>query len=133
FNAMTKLDFGQGLEYVVGFDRQQFSGSDDVWRIANLEEVVNAYFVQVRTTTLFDDTMLALGARRNDPDNSAAKSVWNFSGKHDFSDKLYVQANIGTSFRLPDAEMLFLNELYDEDNDGVPDDGYFAIGNPNLK
>ncbi len=134
FNAMTKMDFGHGLEYVVGFDRQQFSGSDQVWRIANLEETVNAGFVQVRTTAdLMDNTMLALGMRRNEPDNSAAKSVWNFSGKHNFTDNLYVQANIGTSFRLPDAEMLFLNELYDADNDGVPDDGYFAVGNPNLK
>lgn len=134
FNAMAKMDFGHGLEYVVGFDRQQFSGSDDVWRIADLEETVNAGFVQVRTTEdLFDNTMLAFGIRQNRPNNSDAKSVWNASGKHDFSDTLYVQANVGTSFRLPDAEMLFLNELYDADNDGVPDDGYFALGNPNLK
>jgi outer membrane cobalamin receptor len=134
FNAMAKMNFGQGFEYVVGFDRQQFSGSDQVWRIASLEESVNAGFAQIRTTEdLLDNTMLALGIRRNNPDNSASKSVWNFSGKHDFTESLYVQANIGTSFRLPDAEMLFLNELYDANNDGVPDDGYFAVGNPNLK
>jgi outer membrane cobalamin receptor len=133
-NAMAKMDFGHGLEYIIGFDRQQFSGSDDVWRIANLKETVNAGFVQVRTTEdLFDNTMLAVGARQNRPDNSDAKTVWNISGRHDFNESLYVQANIGTSFRLPDAEMLFLNEIYDEDNDGVPDDGYFAVGNPNLK
>lgn len=133
FNAMTKLNFGHGLEYVLGFDQQNFSGTDDVWRIAELEEKVNAGFVQVRTTEdMFDNTMLALGLRRNKASNTASKTVWNFSGKHNFTDNLYIQANLGTSFRLPDAEQLFLNELYDEDNDGVPDD-YFSVGNPNLK
>ncbi len=133
FNAMTKMDFGLGFEYIVGFDRQQFSGSDEVWRIAELEETVNAGFMQVRTTEdLLDNTMLAFGVRRNEPDNVASKTVWNFSGKHTFTDNLYIQANIGTSFRLPDAEMLFLNELYDDNKDGVPDD-YFSVGNPNLK
>jgi outer membrane receptor protein involved in Fe transport len=34
---------------------------------------------------------------------------------------------------LPDAEALFLYEYYDDDNDGVPDGGWFGLGNPNLK
>jgi outer membrane cobalamin receptor len=132
-NAMLKLGTDHGLEYILGYDRQEFSGSDDVWRIGNLEEQVDAGFVQIRTAEgLLDHTMLALGVRYNSPSNSASKSVWNFTGKHEFSDNLYLQANIGTSFRLPDAEALFLNELYDDNNDGVPDD-FFSVGNPNLK
>lgn len=132
-NAMLKYDAGHGLEYIAGFDQQRFSGSDDVWRIAKLEERVNAGFFQIRTTEdLLEDTMLAFGARYNKSSNIKARTVWNFSGKHNFTDNLYLQANIGTSFRLPDAEQLFLNEIYDEDGDGVPDD-FFSIGNPNLK
>ena len=134
FNAMAKLSFDGPLEYVVGLDHQNFSGSDDVWRIADLEEKVNAVFGQVRTTPrLMQNTTIAFGVRENDPSNAESVSVWNLSGKHDFTDRFYIRANVGTSFRLPDAEALFLNEIYDDDNDGVPDGGWFAVGNPNLK
>ncbi|MBL4821256.1 MAG: hypothetical protein JKY98_09765 [Gammaproteobacteria bacterium] len=62
FNAMAKINYGGGLEYILGFDQQRFSGEDDVWRIADQEEKVNATFVQVRTTNeLFENTALALG------------------------------------------------------------------------
>ncbi|MDX1562361.1 MAG: TonB-dependent receptor, partial [Gammaproteobacteria bacterium] len=133
-NAMAKLNFGGSLEYVVGVDHQNFSGSDDVWRIADQEEEVNAVFAQIRTTPeLFDNTTLAFGVRENDPSNADSVTVWNVSGKHEFTPNFFMQGNIGTSFRLPDAEALFLNEYYDDDNDGVPDGGWFAIGNPNLK
>jgi vitamin B12 transporter len=133
-NAMTKLDFGGRFDYVIGLDHQNFSGADDVWRIGDLEEEVNAFFGQVRTTPeLMENTTFAVGLRRNEPSNSEASTVWTLSGQHNFSDTLYLRANVGTSFRLPDAEALFLNEYYDDDSDGIPDDGYFAIGNPNLK
>ncbi len=71
--------------------------------------------------------------RNNQVSTGDDSTVWNLTGKHFFTDRLYAQGNIGTSFRLPDAEALFLNEYYDDDNDGVPDGGWFAIGNPNLK
>jgi vitamin B12 transporter len=132
-NAMLKYASAHGLEYIAGYDRQEFSGYDDVWRIGAQEETVDAWFGQVRTDdSLFENTMLAFGLRRNSPSNSADKTVWNFSGKHQLTDSLYLQSNIGTSFRLPDAEQLFLNEVYDYDQDGVPDE-YFSVGNPNLK
>ena len=134
YNAMAKMDFGGGLEYIIGFDQQNFSGEDEVWRIGDQEERVNAPFVQVRTTDeLFASTMLALGVRNNSASSMEDSTVWNITGKHEFTDNLYVQGNIGTSFRMPDAEALFLNEYYDDDNNGVPDGGYFAIGNPNLE
>ncbi len=134
-NAMAKLSPGNGpLEYVFGVDHQSFSGSDDVWRIADQKEDVTAVFTQLRTTSrLMEDTTLAFGIRENAPSNAESATVWNISGKHDFTDRFYIRGNIGTSFRLPDAEALFLNEYYDDDNDGVPDGGWFAIGNPNLK
>jgi outer membrane cobalamin receptor len=133
-NAMAKFEPGGNFDYVLGFDHQNFSGWDDVWRIGALEETVNAVFGQVRTTPMFSErTTLALGLRRNEPSNTEASTVWNLSGQHNLNDNLFVRATLGTSFRLPDAEALFLNEYYDADNDGIPDDGYFAIGNPNLK
>ncbi|MDP1932724.1 MAG: TonB-dependent receptor [Gammaproteobacteria bacterium] len=133
-NAMLKLNLVEGFEYVLGLDHQNFSGEDDVWRIADQEERVDAAFAQIRTTeSLFENTALAFGIRHNRASNVDSATVWNISGQHDSNKNLYVRASLGTSFRLPDAEMLFLNEYYDDDSDGVPDDQWFAIGNPNLK
>ncbi|MDA1372741.1 MAG: TonB-dependent receptor [Proteobacteria bacterium] len=133
-NAMAKFNYGGNFEYVLGVDRQSFSGEDDVWRIGDQEENVTATFGQIRSTSeLFDRTTFALGVRGNKASNMDDSTVWNLTGKHYFNDNLYVQGNVGTSFRLPDAEALFLNEYYDAENDGVPDGGWFAIGNPKLE
>lgn len=134
FNAMAELDFGGKLNYVVGLDQQNFSGEDEVWRIADQRERVTAPFVQIRTSDdLFDSTMIALGVRHNSASNMEDSTVWNVTAKHEFGGSYYVQGNVGTSFRMPDAEALFLDEYYDDDNDGVPDGGWFAIGNPDLE
>jgi len=133
-NAMAKFDLQKGFEYVVGLDHQTYSAEDEVWRIADLEEDVTAAYVQVRTTSdLLENSAFAFGVRYNDASNSDASSVWNVTGKHHFSKDLYLRGNIGTSFRLPDAEELFLYEWYDEDANHIPDGGWFAIGNPDLK
>lgn len=133
-NAMVKLNLVEGFEYVLGVDHQSFSGEDDVWRIADQQERVGAVFAQIRTTgALFQDTVFAFGVRRNQASNVGSSSVWNLSGQHDFSESFYLRASLGTSFRLPDAEMLFLSEFYDDNADGVPDGGWFATGNPDLK
>lgn len=132
-NAMAEFRLQRGFEYVLGFDHQRYSGEDDVWRIADQQETVNAVFAQIRTTPdLLDNTMLAFGVRYNRPDHVADATVWNLSGRHQFTEHWYLQATMGTSFRLPDAEALFLNEMYDEDGDGVPD-FFFSIGNPELE
>ncbi|WP_170150178.1 TonB-dependent receptor plug domain-containing protein [Parahaliea mediterranea] len=134
FNAMLELDFGGNLEYVLGVDQQNYSGVDEVWRIADQEETVNAMFAQLRTSSkLFENSLFALGVRNNRPSDAAASTVWNLTGKHDFASGWYLQGNVGTSFRLPDAEALFLNEFYDQNGDRVPDGGWFAIGNPELE
>jgi len=133
-NVLMEYSPGGRFEYVLGLDNQNFSGQDDVWRIADQREKVNAVFAQLRTSeALFDNTLLALGVRNNRPSNSESATVWNLSGKHDFNSSWYLQGNVGTAFRLPDAEALFLNEYYDDNGDGVPDGGWFAIGNPDLK
>lgn len=133
-NAVLQYAATDRVDVLLGVDTQRFSGSDDVWRIADLEEKVDAVFAQVRSTdALFQNTALALGVRHNRADNSASATVWNVSGQHDVSQTLFVRATLGTSFRLPDAESLFLNEYYDDDADGVPDGGWFALGNSALK
>lgn len=134
FNGMVKFNFGGNFEYLLGVDFQSFSGADDVWHIGDLKEDVTAPFLQIRSTdALFDNTLFALGVRNNQASNMRDSTVWSLTGKHFFTPGFYFQGNVGTSFRLPDAEALFLNEYYDDDNDGVPDGGWFAIGNPNLK
>ena len=134
FNAMSKLNFGGNFEYVLGVDRQSFSGEDEVYRIGNKKEHVTAPFVQIRSTDeLLENTTFALGVRNNQASNMDDSTVWNLTGKHNFTENFYLQGNVGTSFRLPDAEALFVNEYYDDNNDGVPDGGTFTIGNPNLE
>lgn len=134
FNAMVEIDFGGNFEYVLGYDQQNYSAEDDVWKIADQEEQVDALFVQIRTSEeLFENTLFAFGVRNNRPSDSDAATVWNLTGKHEFGNGWYVQGNVGTSFRLPDAEALFLNEYYDANGDDIPDGDGFSIGNPNLE
>ena len=121
-NAMAKIHIHDKVEYVVGYDHQSFSGRDDVLLISDRKERVNAVYFQARSTDdLFDNTSLALGVRHNEQSDAGGTTVWNISGKHDFNDAYYIQGNIGTSFRLPDAWQLF----------GV--DSCCSKGNPKLK
>lgn len=131
-NAVAKINYNGLFEYIIGLDQQKFSGVDDVWRIGKQKEKVNASFFQLRTTQkLFNNTLIALGVRNNKATNMDNSIVWNLTGKHSFNEDLYFQGNLGSSFRMPEA--LFLNEYYDDDKDGIPDGGWFAIGNPNLE
>lgn len=120
-SVVVKLHPHRGLEYLLGYDFQNFSGRDDVLLIAPTNEKVHAGIVQVRTTDeLSDKGKLAAGLRYNET-GGAKKTIWNVSGRYDFSNTLYVEANGGTSFVLPDASSLYGNDPCCE------------IGNPNLK
>ena len=119
-NALAKLTPGGPFEYLIGYDYQTYSGKDDVLLIAEQEEEVNAVFGQIRSTDdLIKNGSFALGVRHNETGGSKA-TVWNASGRYEFTDNLYAQANIGTSFLLPTAENLYAIETYE-------------IGNPNLE
>ncbi len=120
-NAVMKLHLHPGLEYLIGYDFQSFSGRDDVFLIGDLHEKVHAGIFQVRTTDeLSSDGHLAAGLRYNKTGGDE-KTIWNASGRYDFSPALYVEANGGTSFILPDASQLY----------GI--DPCCELGNPNLK
>ena len=107
-NALAKFALGTGLETFLGYDYQTYSGRDDVLLIAPNSETVHAFFGQVRTTENFlENTTLAAGLRYNAPENADGRMIWTLSGQYDISPNLYVKANGGTSFRLPDAYELF--------------------------
>ncbi|MEX2123545.1 MAG: TonB-dependent receptor [Woeseia sp.] len=117
--ASARIRTDHGFEYAVGYDYQRFRGSDDVWLIENKTETAQAVYGQVRTSDrLLPDTHLALGVRYNSTDGANA-TVWNLSGQHGFGENLYLRATLGTSFRLPDAEELFLRDCCE-------------VGNPDL-
>lgn len=120
-SALVKLHPHRGLEYLIGYDFQNFNGRDDVLLIGRTSEQVHAGIFQVRTTDeLSSRGRLAAGVRYNDA-KGAKKTIWNASGRFDVSPALYVEANGGTSFVLPDASSLY----------GI--DPCCEIGNPNLK
>lgn len=120
-NALGKFDPGGGFEFLAGYDYQQYSGRDDVLLIDAQDEEVHAVFGQIRTTDdLIENGAFAIGVRYNDT-GGTTKTVWNATGRYEFSDYLYVQGNIGTSFLLPTAEQLYAV------------DPCCALGNPDLE
>jgi outer membrane cobalamin receptor len=121
-NLMGKFQINSDFDGVVGYDLQNYSGHDAVLVIGQQTETDNAVFAQIATSqNLIDHTVLAIGARYNMPNVGESDAVWSASGKHDFSDSLFVRGEVGTAFRLPTAEELFAND---------PDD---ERGDPNLK
>lgn len=120
-SALVKLHPHRGLEYLLGYDFQRFSGRDDVLLIGKTKERVHAGVLQVRTTDELTERLhLAAGLRYNDG-SGAKKTIWNASGRLDLTPELYLQASGGTSFLLPSA-----SELYQIDP-------CCEQGNPNLK
>ena len=120
-NALAKFTPGGPFEYLVGYDFQQYSGRDDVLLIAEQEEEVNAVYGQLRSTDeLIKNGTFAIGVRHNKTGGSDA-TVWNASGRYDFTPWLYAEAVVGTSFLLPTAEQLYAV------------DPFSTIGNPNLE
>ncbi len=120
-NALAKITPGGPFEYIVGYDYQKYSGRDDVLLIEQQEETVNAPYVQIRSTDeLIKNATFAAGVRYNDAGGSDT-TVWNVSGRYNFTDWLYAEGVIGASFLLPTAEQLHAI------------DPFSTIGNPNLK
>src|SRR5690606_13842941 len=120
-SASARIRTDHALEYAVGYDYQRFWGHDEVWLIEDKTETAQAVYGQVRTSeTLFEDTRIAFGARYNTTSGDADATVWNLSGRHDLSDALYLRGQIGTSFRLPDAEEVYLRDRCE-------------VGKPNLQ
>lgn len=119
-NALAKLTPGGPFEYLLGYDYQTYSGKDDYLLIAEREEEVNAFYGQIRSTDdLIKNASFAAGIRHSEGQGSSI-TVWNASGRYNFTPALYAEANVGTSFLLPTAEQLYAIEDYE-------------IGNPNVE
>ncbi|MDR1041111.1 MAG: TonB-dependent receptor [Deltaproteobacteria bacterium] len=125
FNFMNSIRSYSGHELLIGYDYQNYWGRDDtLFHIDPIHEDVHAVFFQFRPYFQFwEGWKLALGARYNHTDGGNS-FIWNVSTKMPViaDDKLSVRANIGTSFILPTAEQLFLNDPIN-----------FAFGNPDLE
>jgi outer membrane cobalamin receptor len=121
-NLMAKFKLGAGFDEILGYDFQNYEGHDAVLVIQQKTESVNAFFAQIATSPeLIEHIAFAVGVRYNDPTVGQSATVWTASGRHDFSDELFVRGQVGTAFRLPTAEELFANDPFDE------------RGDPNLK
>ncbi|MDR1081442.1 MAG: TonB-dependent receptor [Deltaproteobacteria bacterium] len=121
-NFLNSIRSDSGHELLLGYDYQNYWARDEVWKIDPMHEQVHAVFFQFRPHFSFwEDWKLALGARYNHSD-AGSSFIWNVSSKVPILDggRLSLRANVGTSFILPTAEQLFLNEPPDQ-------------GNPNLK
>jgi vitamin B12 transporter len=119
--AVAEFRPANSLEFAVGYDYQRFWGEDEVWLIEDKTETVQAVYAQIRTSeSQLENTRLAFGARYNTLSGEADKTVWNFSGEHDLNDRLFLRGQVGTSFRLPDAEELYLRDCCE-------------VGNPDLE
>jgi vitamin B12 transporter len=119
-NALAKLEPAPIVDLYVGYDFQNYSGSDAVLVISNHSESVNAVFGEIATTPeLIHNLTLAAGVRYNAPSVGQSATVGNVSARWDINHDLYVKATAGTAFRLPTAEELFANDP--EDERGNPD------------
>jgi vitamin B12 transporter len=119
--ALASIRASDEIELSVGYDYQRFWGNDEVWLIEDKTEKAQAVYGQIRSSeSAFERSDIAFGVRYNTTSGSADGTVWNLSGRHELTDNLYVRGQIGTSFRLPDAEELYLRDCCE-------------VGNPNLE
>jgi vitamin B12 transporter len=121
-NALAKLEPAPIVDLYVGYDFQNYYGSDAVLVISKHSENVNAVFGEIATTpALAHNFSLAAGVRYNAPSVGQTATVGDVSARWDVTDGLFIKAMAGTAFRLPTAEELFANDPNDE------------RGDPNLK
>jgi vitamin B12 transporter len=112
-SGAARIDAGHGLAWHMGYEYQQYKGRDDFLLIAEQEEKVHALFAQLRTTDdLSSRAHLTAGLRYTDS-GSADALVWSTSGVYEFTDNLYVEGTLGTSFLLPDAYQLYAIDPFD--------------------
>jgi vitamin B12 transporter len=127
-NFMNSFRWDSGHELLVGFDYQNYWGKDETMEIQPLHEEVYAAFFQFRPHFSFwEGWKLALGARYNyqKSEGGSSKSfIWNVSSLMPIiaDETLYFRTNVGTSFVLPNLEMLY-----------TKNEASKIYGNPSLK
>ena len=118
-NIMGSKYFGEH-ELLFGVDYQNYWAKDDVWHIAKKEEDSTALFAQFRPYLAFSpETQLSVGVRYNKTEENDI-TIYNVSVRTPLFAGIHFRGMAGTSFGLPTAEQLYLDE-----------DG--SYGNPDLK
>lgn len=119
--TLAEIRSGGAVDFAVGYDYQRFWGNDEVWLIIDKTETAQALYAQVRSSDSFSaKSDVAFGVRYNTTSGNADATVWTLSGRYAFTNALYVRGHVGTSFRLPDAEELYLRDCCE-------------VGNPSLE
>jgi vitamin B12 transporter len=119
--ALASIHAGSAVDFSVGYDYQRFWGGDQVWLIEDKTETAQAVYGQIRSSeTAFENSDVAFGLRYNTTSGTFDGTVWNLSGRHNITDSFFLRGQVGTSFRLPDAEELYLRDCCE-------------VGNPNLE
>ncbi len=119
--AQSKFTLPGDHQWVVGVDSQWFRGNDDVYIIDNSKAEVFGYYTQFRPNLEFmPDFHPAFGVRHEAISGGSSTTIWNASGVYDLMDNLSVRGQVGTGFKLPNAEQMFVNDT------GM-------VGNPDLK
>lgn len=119
-NIMGSYRFAGENELLFGYDYQNYWGKDEVWKIAEEEEDVNALFFQLRPVfAMLPETRISLGARYNKTGGNDI-TIYNASVRTPVIADISFRGVVGTNFGLPTAEQLYLDE-----------DG--STGNPDLQ
>jgi vitamin B12 transporter len=127
-SAGARIATRHGLDYALGYEYQEFTGADEVWLIADKSETAHGFFGQIRTNeSLLENTLFAIGVRHNLTSGNADQTVWNLSGQHNFRDDFYTRATLGTAFRLPDAEELYLMDCCERGNPDLEPEHSFNV------
>ncbi|GBL55772.1 tonB-dependent outermembrane receptor [Pseudomonas citronellolis] len=117
-----KARLAGGHELVFGSDNQWYKGQDDVLIIDNDKAESHALYAQLRPQVdLLPNWHPSLGVRREEMSGGEGATVWMLTSLYDLSDQLKLRGQLGTAFKLPNAEQLFVNEPGSE------------IGNRDLK
>ncbi|PIE41092.1 MAG: TonB-dependent receptor TonB [Gammaproteobacteria bacterium] len=117
-NIMASQYFGEH-ELLFGIDYQNYWAKDEVWIIDKDRENSSAVFAQFLPYLAFSpETRISIGARYNETEENEI-TVYNFSIRTPLVAGVNFRGVAGTSFGLPTAEQLYLN-----------DGG--TVGNPDL-
>lgn len=110
-NLMAEVADVAGLDVRLGYDMQNFSGSDDVLKIASQQEQVEAVFLQLASReSLWSDAQFSLGGRYNKPAGEGDSWVGHASGTLNLAEQVQLFAALGSSFRLPSAYELYASD-----------------------
>ena len=110
-------------EFVLGTDNQWYQGKDEVMGIETDTAQANAVYLQIRPeVTFLPELKPNVGVRYEHFDSGQDATVWMASAKYEVNEKLNLRGQVGTAFKLPNAEQLYVKDTLKQ-----------VIGDPDLK